>query len=275
MKLNWLLFILIIASALASAPVLANGDDVHLDDSGDVHSDDPENMDIQWDDPVTYIILTSILLVLISIVAVVAKKFTEKNKKSLFWIIVITVMLTTLYLGGHTIYENVTSVTKGPVHWHADYQVWACGERLELVDPTGLSGEIGSTTLHEHDDDRIHVEGTVMDYDDISLEKYFFVIGAELTLESILFPTEEQGVISYANGDDCPDGRPGELKIYVNGAHLDDMHDYLYFPATLVPPGDCIIIEFGAGLAETTERICESWEVQEWNYENYETLRDV
>ena len=149
--------------------------------------------DIDVGDPVFHIKITIIIVVLTTLVALTfGKKYAEKNKRTFFVIMVAPVLLSSLYLGGHTVYKNFTSETKGPVHWHADYQVWVCGERIDLVDPKFPSNKIGSPLFHEHNDDRIHVEGTVMDIQSIDLASYFRVIGGELEAGHLRYPGKDK-----------------------------------------------------------------------------------
>ncbi len=223
--------------------------------------------------PVQYVVYSSIWLVLISVGSIIFKdKIKDNNKKYIFWIMVLPVVLSALYLSGYTIYENITSETNGPVHWHADYQVLTCGNKLDLVNPTFPKNKIGSPLLHEHNDDRIHIEGTVNNLEDISLGKYFEVIGGKLEEGHLIYNTV-QGIKEYKDGDEC-NGTPSSLKVYVNGERIEDYADYLYYPDPLVPPGDCIIISFDPSESETIDILCESWEVKGWNYENYKDKRD-
>ena len=75
--------------------------------------------------------------------------------------IALTLTLSTGILIGSTIYLNTNSDSGGPVHWHADIEFWACGNEIELRDPTGFSNKIGTGTLHEHDDHRIHLDCSI------------------------------------------------------------------------------------------------------------------
>jgi len=220
--------------------------------------------------PTLFIIITAAWITLIVIyMLTIGKKNSENYKPLFFWIIAIPVILSTLYLAGFTIYENVSSETGGPVHWHADYEVYVCGEKLELVEPEGvLNNKIGTTLFHEHEDGRIHTEGTLKDIDEVRLGGFFEIIGGELEHEHLEYPTQG-GLISKEEGDLCGDQK-GELKVYVNGKSEEHYEDYLIYPAGNVPPGDCIIIEFGVDLGEITERLCASWDVQKWNYDSFE-----
>ena len=59
--------------------------------------------------------------------------------------------------------------------------------------------------------------------------------------------------------------------IYVNGKKIENPQDYVPAPEQSVPPGDCIIIDFSPGTADFTNKLCESWEANDWNYDNVET----
>lgn len=220
--------------------------------------------------PSFFIIITGSWLILLTIIAVMAaKNMNETLKKILFWLMVIPVVLSTFYVAGHTVYENIISPTNGPVHWHADYEVWACGEKLDLIDPKFPKNKIGTPVLHEHNDDRIHLEGTPLSLDEATLGYYFYVINGELDFGHLRYDAIS-GYVDVENGDQCPDGQEGILKVWVNGEKIQDPAKYRYYPDPLVPPGDCVIIEFSPGDPETTDRICASWEVNGWTYDNYE-----
>ena len=173
--------------------------------------------------------------------------------------------MASLYLAGYTVYENFISETEGPVHWHADYQVWACGEQLDLRDPKGLANKIGSPSIHEHNDGRIHIEGTLSEIQEADLQHYFKAIGGNLDNGGISFLTNEKNIL-YSNGDKCPSGEAGILKVYVNGKRIDNFEKYVLYPSVYVPPGDCIIIVFDESDIDNTELKCASWEAAEWNY---------
>src|SRR5687767_8188453 len=66
-----------------------------------------------------------VLLVALSMWAVKRKK--NQVKKPLFILILLVVVSTTLTISGATVYLNIKSASGGPVHWHADFEVWACG----------------------------------------------------------------------------------------------------------------------------------------------------
>lgn len=221
-----------------------------------------------WVEPTIFVYYAAAWLLLLAIISLLVHNSQSNSlKHTLFWLMLIPTMLATLYLGVHTVYDNVTSETKGPVHWHADYEVWVCGSKLDLIDPVFPRNKIGSPLLHEHDDDRMHVEGTVSDLDDLSLGSYFNVIGGQLTSTRLVYPTNE-GMRTVQNGDFC-DGEPATLKVYVNGKLKQDASSYVLYPSSYVPPGDCIVVSFDTSNSSTTDRICTSWTVEGWNYGSY------
>lgn len=213
--------------------------------------------------------VAAIVLGVLTLAAIIIRFPSESTKRVLFWSMTLVISVTTGALVGMTIYLNTISVTKGPVHWHADFEIWACGQEQDLKDPEGLSNKIGTPTLHEHDDLRIHVEGVVVDYPDVSLGAFFRVIGGDLTNKSLTIPTNT-GSKNFINGQDCVDTGPAQLQVFLIKADLQaktysqrklaDPADYQFTQDSQVPPGDCLIIEFEA-LKERTDLLCQSYDV--------------
>ena len=219
--------------------------------------------------PLTYIAIAGIItLIVISIVVAAKNRLHDRAKKILFLCFALSVAAATLYLAAYTVYENVASVTQGPVHWHADYEVWICDKRLELIDPRFPSNKIGSPLLHEHNDDRIHIEGVIDELHHVNLGSYFAAIGGGLASDELAFPSTK-GRIGVKNTDAC-NNNPATLKVYVNGKKSDDPVNYVPYPHPYVPPGDCIIILFDESNATTTEKICASWQTKGAGYATYQ-----
>lgn len=229
-------------------------------------------------EPVIFVQWCAIWVIALSIfVVIVKKKKWEKYGKLVFILFAVPTMLTTFYLAGHTVYKNQLSETKGPVHWHADYDIYVCGEKLDLVDPTGFLNKVGTPLFHEHNDHRIHVEGTVDKVENVNVGAYFNVIGGEITSTSLTYPDENKGTVDVQNGELC-NGEPAELGVYVNGQKIDDPASYMYYPHPQVPPGDCIIILFDSNLPESItadQYICPFWESAGWDYENFKEYRQT
>lgn len=223
--------------------------------------------DMIKDNSTLYITIASIIIVLFVLYSIYASKrphFTEKKRLMLFLGIVIPIVLATTYIVGATIYLNISSNTKGPVHWHADFEIWGCGDRIDLIKPHGLSNRAGTPVFHAHGDDRIHVEGVVVDPQDINLKHFFEVIGGELNKDSIAIPTDT-GRVVFRNGDSCDDST-GVLQVFVyrteNGKvvqhKLGDFEQYVLSPSMNIPPGDCIIIDFDKDKPKTNH-MCETY----------------
>ena len=225
------------------------------------------------------------------IVALAKKEQSEGLKLFLFTGIAAAAAVGTIFLAAQTITKNQRSVTGGPVHWHADYEVFVCGEspepegevmgktlahgdeeedvhvEVDLKNPTGFSNRIGSSDFHEHGDNRIHIEGVVERLEDVRLAKFFEVIGGQLTTTLLRMPTD-QGELIVQNGMGCPDGTAGTLQTFlyktkgpkVIQEKLDDFPSYVISPESQVPPGDCLIIEFGP-LRERTDKICDFYQI--------------
>ena len=189
----------------------------------------------------------------------------DAQKNIMFAGIALPLLLGTVYLAGTTLHLNAVSETRGPVHWHADFEVWWCGNQIHLPTPTGLANSVGTATLHEHGDNRMHVEGVVMEKSDVDMHHFFEASGGTLTSDTLVMPTDS-GMVAAHNGDLCPDGTRGTLQGFVYRTHdgavqqekLSDIEGYVLAPYSQVPPGDCIILEFGAQ-KEMTERVCQTY----------------
>lgn len=205
------------------------------------------------------------LLVLAGVAYLGRQRMGEKEKLILFSLTTIAVLAGTAFIVGSTVLLNLSSESGGPVHWHADFEIWACGEKIDLKDPVGLENRIGTSVFHEHGDFRIHVEGTLLKKKEASLHNFFDVTGGSLSRNKIIIPSIG-GLLEYSSGDSCG-GNEGLLQVFVyrteNGRYhqekLADFENYVLSPYSNVPPGDCIIIEFGAE-KETTEHLCVSYE---------------
>ncbi len=155
------------------------------------------------------------------------------KKKALTWTVGIVFMAVAVYgiISVGSNYEPSTGqpMTQGAVHWHADLKIFTCGEFRDLSNLGSGSTHVGTPVLHTHGDNKIHVEGQVDQPEDISLASYFDAINKEFSNNTILDKT---------NGDECPDGEPGEVKLFVNGERNYEYDNYV------VQNGDSIKITF-------------------------------
>jgi hypothetical protein len=209
------------------------------------------------------------LIAFFVILTVLLKDRYENLKKFLFAGIVAPAIGVSLFLAGSTIYLNQISVTKGPVHWHADFQIWDCGQELDIVDPTGISNKVGTPTLHEHNDRRIHLEGVVVKHEEATLGRFFEVVGGSIAAEEIKIPTTK-GLVVRKNGDRCANDNIGILQVYLyrtendifTQTKLDRPEEHQLAPFGAVPPGDCLIIEFKDVVEDKTDKLCDSYKLQ-------------
>lgn len=215
------------------------------------------------------IFFASIIIIVAVILTILLKDRGEGVKRVLFSIIVVPTVLATLFVAGSTVYLNFQSVSGGPVHWHAEYEIWDCGKELDLTDPEGFTNKIGSTTLHEHNDNWIHLEGVVTDESEATLGNYFKVIGGNLSDDGFKIPTHN-GLVSKHNGDTCSEGSPGTFQVFVYQTEgkiftqkkLEDPEHYVLSAEGTIPPGDCIIFEFDPVMKDKTDKLCNQYELQ-------------
>ena len=255
---------------------------------------------------VRVVMYSAVALVLLVLVSAFAKDRFPKLKLPLFALISLVMLGTTFTLIGSTVYLNVNSESGGPIHWHADIEIWACGNEMEIRNPTGsLSNKIGTSVLHEHDDKRIHLEGVAVDKEkDASLGKFFYVIGGALTEDALVLPLTQdpeftfedeertEGPVNrspqYLNDYIVQDGANGRV-LYVQdgqtcGQEVADVQTFVYrydeatetytqfkvenpveyviAEDSLVPPGDCIIVEFDVP-KEKTDKLCTQYGIRD------------
>lgn len=251
------------------------------------------------------VLVASLLLITLILISskVIAKKKYKKFKKPLFISIIFAVVVPSLVMTGSTIYVNTISDSKGPVHWHTDIEFWVCGQEIELRDPYEfLSNKVGTSTYHEHDDKRIHLEGVVIDKEyDASLEKFMKVTGGYVSKDALTIPTEpglfeddtdgdkptgdknvvqkfvksdqeNRTVLEMKNGMGCSDSGYSEVQAFLlrydeaNQTYaqtkLENPERYIMRDESVVPPGDCLIVEFDA-VKSRTDKLCQQYGVRD------------
>jgi len=237
------------------------------------------------------------MLIILVAALVATHERSPRFKSPLFTLIVLITLITTLTLGGATIALNLNSPTAGPVHWGADYQIWACGNQLDLRDPSGLVGNrIGSTTLYEQNDNHVHYDGTphVLP-DDASLGAFMQAVGGAMSDVSLVVPITSPNGFSAATTPEqvqpyITTNSLGTAAVFVNGQKCGTDHAevqtfvYTYnagsktyaqtklaHPAAYElshsntsPPGDCVIVEF-APPTDRTDHLCPSYGVRDYD----------
>jgi hypothetical protein len=210
---------------------------------------------------------SALILLVAALISLSIKKPGQGMKRLLFGLLMLATVLPTVFLAGSTVYLNVNSSSGGPVHWHADFEFWNCGQEVFLKKPVGFSNKIGTATLHEHDDKRIHLEGVVVHENNSSLGNFIRVIDGKISPTSLTIPTTS-GMKTYESGDTC-NGQMGAMQVFVYRVNpdntysqrkLEDPASYVMAPHSQVPPGDCIIFEFDTP-KQRTDKLCRSFKV--------------
>jgi hypothetical protein len=216
---------LLLVLALASISAAHEEDDASIEE---LHRDPWSYLGIP--DPMNVLFISSFLSGLAIFYSLFMKNASETAKKIVFLAISAPIAFTTIYVVAATILLNNASETEGPVHWHADFEIWACGEKFELINPTGIDNKVGSPTVHEHNDNRMHIEGVLLKKEEASLRNFFIQVGGNFDETSLTLPTNE-GVRTWNNGETC-NGRPAKWHVFVNGDLLPNgaAHDYVLAP---------------------------------------------
>jgi len=151
----------------------------HLDGEAGHHGKTASDWEILGlTNPLTVMLYGGLLSGLAILVGTFFKnQMPEWAKHLTFVIIAVPILMVTVYMAYSTVLLNVESDTGGPVHWHADFEIWACGEKINLQDPTGLTNKIGEPLLHEHGDNRMHIEGVVLRNEQVSMSAFFTSVG--------------------------------------------------------------------------------------------------
>ena len=180
--------------------------------------------------------------ILIVIILLFHKKMNDVTKKIVYFLVIIVTSFVTIYIILTTLHLNIISETKGPVHWHADFEIWVCGKELKIAAPKGMSNKQGTDLIHAHNDNRIHVEGVLLDKKEASLGAFFHDVGGSLSSDGMKIPTDD-GLQSFHEGDKCNE-KPAKLYVFVNGIPISNPSQYIISPYEKVPPGDRIKFVF-------------------------------
>lgn len=230
-----------------------------------------------------------LLLVLLAFAAGLTRDKWPQLKMPLFILMAVVALGATITVTGSVIALNSNSPTGGPVRWHANYQVWACGNQLDLRDPDQpYTNRIGSNMLYEQNDGVIHLSGTPVNLDqDASLGAFMQVVGGAIGDNTFTLPindnnafaglpgTPEQvqpyiatnksgNYVQFSSGQLCGTTKATvQAFVYqynaITGRYsqvkLDHPANYQFAHATDSSPADCIIIEFGPA-KNSTDHVC-------------------
>jgi hypothetical protein len=139
-------------------------------------------------------------------------------------------------IGAIAAFGNSGESSIGPVigdHWHATYEIWVCGQRLPHL-------RLWEGGVHTHDDGFIHSHPIHSSEQGMgaSLESWFEYGDGKLTRNSLKIPGTNT---TLTNGDLCPDGSSGKVRVSVNGENRDRWSRYI------PQHEDHIVIVFGTG----------------------------
>lgn len=116
-------------------------------------------------------------------------------------------------------------------HWHAGFELKICGQKQP--DFAYSQGDV-----HTHGDGKIHVHphSLATSGNNANLAAFFSSVGIAVSNNSLALP----GGKSFKNGDACPDGSPGRVRVTVGGAELQTPFAYV------VQDGDFVRVEFAS-----------------------------
>ncbi len=113
--------------------------------------------------------------------------------------------------------QSSETYTAGPGHWHAKIDLEVCGQKLDL--PGRKDGSmVGKETYHHHGDNTWHIEGRIIAKEDITLGRFF---------DEHDIPFDRDRLMDKKNGDECAPGKPGQVKMFVNGQPNDQFRDFV------------------------------------------------
>jgi hypothetical protein len=160
---------------------------------------------------------------------------TLHDKNVLMSAFMVVILGASFFTAGAFVHLSQTSWSGGEIHWHADYEVLVENqqgelERLDLIDPgkfcqTERDGDFmckvndrtGTTKYHEHNDNRIHLEGVFREREDATLAAYFETFNGTLTSDTLVYPTNEE-IVSVSESADTNKS----LKIVVESGVADE-----------------------------------------------------
>lgn len=118
----------------------------------------------------------------------------------------------------------------GQVHWHATLRLETCGEYRSLGGLGSETNHFGNQILHTHGDNLYHLEGAPRYVSETTLGSFFNAIGV---------PLENDRLYQYRNGQICPNGTPGMVRMTVNERPVANITGYA------PQDNDTIVISFG------------------------------
>ncbi len=143
-----------------------------------------------------------LLLFILMAIAVLARNSSEKFKFILFTMMATVMAGSTLMLATSSIYLNTNSDSNGLTKRQAGIEFWVCGNEINLIDPSGISNKVGSSTLYEQNDKLVYVEGVVVNENiDGTLGKFMHEVGGAVLGDALIIPVNPDGSIFATDTD--------------------------------------------------------------------------
>jgi hypothetical protein len=188
---------------------------------------------------------------------------TLHDKNVLMNAFIVVILGASFFTTAAFVHLSQTSWSGGEIHWHADYEVLVADgegelERLDLIDPgefceTHKEGDYmckvndrtGITKFHEHNDNRIHLEGIFQEREDATLAAYFETFNGTLTSSKLVYPTND-GVYKASESSDMNRTLKIIVESGVGGERgwkvIDNPSEYIISPYKRGPTLDNIFI---------------------------------
>lgn len=238
--------------------------------------------------------VASIALFILILIASATRRGADQLKKVTFGLIGFVVVVASGIMTGATFYLNSKAEGGGPQKRTAGIELWACGVQLEIRNPDWtVSNKVGTPTLHEHDDQLIHLDGAVVYPErEATLGAFIRAIGGSVTSTSLQVPVAKSVVENSTDADAVDpagalrvaaylgqdgtggdavtlpstgtcDGQAARLQAYVlrtsgegyTQEKISDIDSFQFKQANDAPPGDCIIVSFDRP-SDRTDRRC-------------------
>lgn len=143
-----------------------------------------------------------------------AAKGVRARKAAVKWALVVLVAGLLVFFIVRAAMRDSSPVTSderfpyGKVHWHAKLRVIECGQVKDFSHLGSSTTHVGTTMLHTHGDNTIHIEGAPTRWSDITLQRFF---------GGINYPFSSTRLGEHENGEACPIGNPGTVTVTVDG----------------------------------------------------------
>ncbi len=147
------------------------------------------------------------------------KSKKELNKKIVKYSIITLILLVIVFGGYYFVIKPIKDFEpyyKGAYHWHANFEVSICGQLAQIKCGAGMCGMMN---FHHHNDNIIHIEGSsIAKKEDLYLGNFFRGLGLDFS---------NQSLFDKKNGDLCPNGNAGIVKMYVDGQPNYELDKYI------------------------------------------------